>query len=69
MLILFHNILSKIRKKLKRKNVWFDKNVFKDYGFQNMFVYRPTFNTLELKENKGIKHVIGWKSKGTCFIE
>ena len=28
-----------------------------------MFVYQPTFSTLELKEDKGIKYVIGWKSK------
>ena len=31
-----------------------------DDGFQNMFVYQPTFNTLELKTD----YVIGRKSKG-----
>ena len=35
-------------------------------GFQNMFVYQPTFNPLELKIEKGTDYVIGWKSKGVC---
>ena len=34
-----------------------------DDGYQNMFVYQPTFNVLELKIEKGIVYVIGWKSK------
>ena len=29
-----------------------------------MFVYQPTFNMLELKKDKSIAYVIGWKSKG-----
>ena len=29
-----------------------------------MFVYQPTFNTLELKKDKDTDYVIGWKSKG-----
>ena len=29
-----------------------DKNVFDDDGFQNMFVYQPTFNMLDLKTTK-----------------
>ena len=40
------------------------KNFFGDDGFQNIFVYQPTFNTLELKKGKGTEFVIGWKSKG-----
>ena len=28
-----------------------------------MFVYQPTLDTLELKENKGTDYVIDWKSK------
>ena len=28
-----------------------------------MFVYQPTFSTLELKEDKSTDYVIGWKSK------
>ena len=28
-----------------------------------MFVYRPVFNTLELKTDKSTDYVIGWKSK------
>ena len=31
-----------------------------------MFVYQSTFNTLELKIDKGTVYVIGWKSKGVC---
>ena len=40
------------------------KILFDDDDFQNIFVYQPTFNTLELKKDKSTKHVIGWKSKG-----
>ena len=29
-----------------------------------MFVYQPTFITLELKVNESTEHTIGWKSKG-----
>ena len=42
------------------------KIFFGDDGFQNMFVYQPTFNPLELKIEKGTDYVIGWKSKGVC---
>ena len=37
---------------------------FGDDGFQNMFAYQPTFNTLELKQDKGTNYVVGWNSKG-----
>ena len=37
---------------------------FGDDGSQNMFVYKPTFNTLEFKKDKGVDYVIRWKSKG-----
>ena len=40
------------------------KNVFGDDGFQNIFVYQPTFNMLELKEYKGTEYIISWESKG-----
>ena len=30
-------------------------------GFQNMFVYQPTFHMLDLKVDKGIKCAVGWK--------
>ena len=33
-------------------------------GFQSMFVYYPSFNTLELKKDKNTEYFIGWKSKG-----
>ena len=36
---------------------------FGEFGFQNTFVYLPAFNTLGLKEDKGIDHVTVWKSK------
>ena len=29
-----------------------------------MFVYQPTFSTFNLKENRGSKYLITWKSKG-----
>ena len=41
-----------------------DKNVFGDDSFQNIFAYQPTFNMLELKEDKFTDYVIDWKSKG-----
>ena len=28
-----------------------------------MFVYQPTFSTLDLKEHKGTEYIIAWKSK------
>ena len=28
-----------------------------------MFVYQPTFNMFELKEDKDTEYVVGWKSK------
>ena len=33
-------------------------------GSQNTFVYQPTFDTLELKKDKGTDYVLSWKSKG-----
>ena len=32
-----------------------------------MFVYQPTLNILELKEDKSTEYVISWKSKGLCI--
>ena len=29
-----------------------------------MFVYQPTFSTLQVKKDKGIDYAISWKSKG-----
>ena len=31
-----------------------------------MFVYQPTFNVLELKNDKGAEYVISWNAKGLC---
>ena len=44
------------------------KKCFWGDGFQNMFVYQATPNTLELKEDKGTYYIFSWKSKGvyTC---
>ena len=45
---------------MKLKAYFHSKNFF---GSNNKFVYQPTFNTLELKKEKGTDYVIGWKSK------
>ena len=37
---------------------------FCDDGSENMFVYQPIFDTLELKKDKGTDYVVSWKSKG-----
>ena len=34
------------------------KNVLGGYSFQNMFVYQPTLNTLELKKYKGTDYIL-----------
>ena len=34
-----------------------------DDGSQNMFVYQPTLDTLQLKKDKGTDYVLSWKSK------
>ena len=39
------------------------KIVFVDDDCQNVFVYQPALNTLELKEDKGTEYVISWKSE------
>ena len=44
-------------------NCFHRKFFFGDDGFQNMFVYQPTFNMLELKIDIGTEYVTGWKSK------
>ena len=33
-------------------------------GFQNMFAYQPTRNTLELKKDKGTDYFLIWELKG-----
>ena len=33
-------------------------------GFQNMFVYQPALNVLELKKDKGNDCALSWKSEG-----
>ena len=33
-------------------------------GLRNMFVYQPTFSTLQLQKDKGVDYVISWKSEG-----
>ena len=33
-------------------------------GSQNIFVYQPILDTLELKREKGTDYVLSWKSKG-----
>ena len=31
-----------------------------------MFIYQPTLDILQLKENKDIDYNVGWKSKRVC---
>ena len=33
-------------------------------GSQNIFVYQPTLDTLELKKDKSTDYILSWKSKG-----
>ena len=40
------------------------ENFFGDDGSQNVFVYQPTLNMLELKKDKGNDYVLSCKSKG-----
>ena len=42
---------------------------FGDGGSQNMFVYQPTLDTLELQKEKGNDYVLSWKSKGLYPFE
>ena len=63
MLGLFYNAPLKILQTFDL-SIFLIKFFFSDDGFQNMFVYQPTFNMLELREDKGTVYVIGWKSKG-----
>ena len=37
---------------------------FGNDGFQNVFIYQPTFSTLNIKYEKTSENAIGWKSKG-----
>ena len=34
-----------------------------DDDFQNVFIYQPTRDTLELKKDKGTDYALSWKSK------
>ena len=43
-----------------RGEFFFGNNVFQD-----MFVYQPTLNTLQIKYEKTFENVVSWKSKGT----
>ena len=45
-------------------NYFHRKNIFGDYGSQNMFIYQSTLNKFELKEHKGTGYVVTWKLKG-----
>ena len=45
------------------------KYFFGDDGFQNMFVYQPKLDILELKKDKGTNYVLSWKSKGLYNIK
>ena len=56
------------REDRKNTNVWFKLfywQIFFVYdGFLHLFVYQPTFNTIDLKEDKGTENDFDWKLKG-----
>ena len=37
--------------------------LFGDHSFQNLFVYEPALDTLQLKKQKGTDYILSWKSK------
>ena len=47
-----------------RTHDFLGKNLFCDEGFQNMFSYQLTLNTLEFNKDKGTNYLICWNSKG-----
>ena len=63
--MLLKNMLSKMRKKLQTfdLNFFLDKIFFGLDGFQNMFVYQPKFNTIDVKQANN-EYVSAWNSKG-----
>ena len=44
-------------------NHFLGKILFGDDGSQNMLVYQPKLDTLELKKGKGTDYLLSWKSK------
>ena len=73
-LILPQKLLTKTKKKQKKykRLIWviFLVKIFiDDYGFQNLFVYQPKFNTLQLREDKISKCVVSWKSNGIHCVK
>ena len=45
--------------------VYFTSN----YGFQNIFLYQPKIDILEVRKDKGNDYVLRWKSKGAFNSE
>ena len=73
----FNKIITSNETKHLEAEKKLDNLITKDYSFflariyftskdgsQNMFVYKSTFNMLELKIDKGTDYIISWKSKG-----
>ena len=58
-------MLTKIKKNCKYMILvtFLVKNVFGNDGLHNIFIYKPTFNTLELKEDKCLEYIKTRKSK------
>ena len=58
-------MLTKIKKNCKYMILvtFMVKNVFGNDGLHNIFIYKPTFNTLELKEDKCLEYIKTRKSK------
>ena len=51
-------------KKLTRFNRKITSNKKNNDGSQITFVYQPTLDTLELKQEKGTDYILSWKSNG-----
>ena len=69
----FDNKLKNLNELLKKVNLLLTKdyNFFlgriyftSNDGYQNMFIYQPTFDMLELRKNKGTENIIGSEWKG-----
>ena len=52
-----------VKLETRDSNFFLAKYFFGDDGFQNMFVYEPILDTLDLKKDKGTDYIFSWKSK------
>ena len=66
---MLNNMLPEMKKKQETLQTFylsflFVKILLVKMLLKNIFVYQPTFNTLDLKEQNDSEQLIGWKSKG-----